>query len=161
MCEDSEGAVSLDDAAHHADLLGPEELQRQRLAGQQHHGRVGQHRDGLAAVLVVDRPAVELLHVCTQVLSPTCDETRILSSHQTNGNHLIKGESRVSKKIYKLYLCVIKTESATVEYYSGGVSSPTEWEVGRLGSKLMSGFSAFSLSRSSDSMSFSSSSFSG
>ena len=63
VCKYSKGAISLDDGAHHADLLGPEELQGQRLAGQQHHGRVGQHRDGLAAVVVVDRTAVKLLHV--------------------------------------------------------------------------------------------------
>ncbi|TNN65649.1 hypothetical protein EYF80_024178 [Liparis tanakae] len=59
----SKGAVSLDDAPHHADLLRPEELQRQRLTRHQHHGCVWQHGDGLTAVLIVDRTAVKLLHV--------------------------------------------------------------------------------------------------
>lgn len=63
VCEHSKGAVSLDDAPHHADLLRPEELQRQRLTGDQHHGRVRQHGDGLTAVVVVDCAAVKLLHV--------------------------------------------------------------------------------------------------
>lgn len=64
----SEGSVPLDDAAHHADLLRPEELQRQRLARDQHHSCVWQHRDGLAAVVIVHRATVELLHVRAQVL---------------------------------------------------------------------------------------------
>lgn len=64
----SEGSVSLDDAAHHADLLRPEELQGQRLARDQHHGCVRQHRDGLVAVIIVHRATVELLHVRAQVL---------------------------------------------------------------------------------------------
>ena len=63
VCEHSKGAVSLDDAPHHADLLRPEELQRQRLAWHQHHSCVWQHRDGLAAVVIVDCTAVKLLHV--------------------------------------------------------------------------------------------------
>lgn len=63
VCEHSKGAVSLDDAPHHADLLRSEELQRQRLTGHQHHSRVWQHRDGLTAVVIVDCTAVELLHV--------------------------------------------------------------------------------------------------
>lgn len=63
MCKYSKGAISLNDGAHHADLLRPEELQGQRLAGQQHHSRVGQHGDGLAAVVIVDGTAVKLLHV--------------------------------------------------------------------------------------------------
>lgn len=70
VCKYSEGAISLDDGTHHADLLWPEELQGQRLAGQQHDSGVRQHRDGLAAVVIVDGTAVELLHVCTQVLQP-------------------------------------------------------------------------------------------
>lgn len=63
VCQHSKGAVSLDDAAHHADLLRPEQLQRQRLAGHQHDSCVWKHRDGLAAVVIVDRPPMKLLHV--------------------------------------------------------------------------------------------------
>lgn len=61
--EHSKCAVPLNDAPHHADLLRPEELQRQRLTRHQHHSRVGQHRNGLTAVVIVDCAAVELLHV--------------------------------------------------------------------------------------------------
>lgn len=68
VCEHGEGSVFLDDAAHHADLLWPEELQGQRLTRYQHHGCVRQHRDGLAAVVIMHRAAVKLLHVWTQVL---------------------------------------------------------------------------------------------
>lgn len=64
----SEGSVSLDDAAHHADLLRPEQLQGQSLARDQHHSRVWQHGDGLAAVVVVDRATVKLLHVWAKIL---------------------------------------------------------------------------------------------
>lgn len=63
VCKHSKGTVSLDDAPHHADLLRSKELQRQRLTWHQHHSRVWKHRDGLTAVVIVDRTAVKLLHV--------------------------------------------------------------------------------------------------
>lgn len=63
VCEHSKGTVFLDDAPHHADLLRSKELQRQRLTWHQHHSRVWKHRDGLTAVVIVDRAAVKLLHV--------------------------------------------------------------------------------------------------
>lgn len=68
VCEHSKGSVSLYDGPHHADLLWPEELQRQSLTWHQHHGCVWQHRNGLTAVVIMDSPTVELLHVWTQIL---------------------------------------------------------------------------------------------
>lgn len=78
VCEHSKGAVSLDDAPHHADLLRSEQLQRQSLAGDQHHSRVWKHRDGLAAVVIMDCAPVKLLHVWAQVLR---DTARTASTH--------------------------------------------------------------------------------
>lgn len=63
MRQDSKGAIPLDDAPHHADLLRSEELQREGLTRYQHHGRVGQHRDGLTTVVIVDCTAMKLLHI--------------------------------------------------------------------------------------------------
>ena len=85
VCEHSKGAVSLDDAPHHADLLRPEQLQWQRLSGHQHHSRVWQHRDRLTAVVIVDRAAVKLLHVWTQVL-----QHRGQSQHSTTRQQQLK-----------------------------------------------------------------------
>lgn len=78
VCEHSKGAVSLDDAPHHADLLRSEQLQRQSLARDQHHSRVWKHRDGLAAVVIMDCAPVKLLHVWAQVLR---DTARTASTH--------------------------------------------------------------------------------
>lgn len=63
VCEHSKGSVSLYDTPHHADLLWPEELQRQSLTWHQHHGRVWKHRNCLTAVVIMDCATVKLLHV--------------------------------------------------------------------------------------------------
>lgn len=68
VCEDGEGPVSLNQVPHHADLRRAKEPQRQRLPGDQDHHDLRQHRDHWAAVVIVQRPAVELLHVSAQVL---------------------------------------------------------------------------------------------
>lgn len=58
-----ERAVMADQVAEHADLLRPEELQRQRLTRDQNEGGVREDRKILHAVVVVKRAPVELLHV--------------------------------------------------------------------------------------------------
>lgn len=63
VCKHGKSAISLDDTAHHADLLRSKELQRQGLTRHQHHSRVRQHGDCLTAVVIVDCTAVKLLHV--------------------------------------------------------------------------------------------------
>ena len=66
--EHCEGPVLLNQVPHHADFLRAEELQGQGLPGDQHHDHLRQHRDDRAAVVIVQSPPVELLHVGAQVL---------------------------------------------------------------------------------------------
>lgn len=85
VCENSKGAVSLDNASHHADLLRSEELQRQGLSWDQHDSCERQHWDGLAAVVIVHRAPMKLLHVGAQVLGGKgALEGETLSDTQTN-----------------------------------------------------------------------------
>lgn len=146
VCKHSKGAVSLDDAPHHADLLWPEQLQRQCLAWHQHHSCVWQDRDGLTAIVIVDCSAMKFLHVRAQVLKPQ-------RSHRVNTN--------ISKLLLRPATQLPDTSGSKYAktYNYKAAASLTACDVGRLGSKVMMlGFSASSLSRSSVSMSSSSSS---